>query len=87
MELITLIFALSIIVLVSLILTTVVSILKINALNDVPLEHLKQTNFRDPKNLMFAMEHLRLRHHKQMLMLHISLLVFVLIIGSFWHWG
>lgn len=75
-------FILSItVMLTSFIIKSLVVLVKFKLLRDERLEYTSNKNIDEMYDLMNAKEEILIRHHKQMLALHLSLLIFVLFIA------
>ncbi|TDX11981.1 hypothetical protein EDF88_4579 [Buttiauxella sp. BIGb0552] len=78
MEIVNLIFLMSVVVLVVLIIKTIRAILTIKKTSNVNVATYEQNNFKNPLNLMMAKDGIYMRHCKQMLMMHSVFLAFIL---------
>lgn len=69
------------VMLTSFIIKSLVVLVKFKLLRDERLEYTSNKNIDEMYDLMNAKEEILIRHHKQMLALHLSLLIFVLFIA------
>ncbi|TOZ45945.1 hypothetical protein DK925_13815 [Enterobacter cloacae] len=69
------------VMLTSFIIKSLVVLVKFKLLRDERLEYTSNKNIDEMYDLMNAKEETLIRHHKQMLALHLSLLIFVLFIA------